>query len=221
MAETVLASMCLHAQMRARYPARSPHRYSTIPLGRVSVADRRRATDEHATISSGIRLDELVPPGMINLRGSADQATILDAAATALGCRPPVEPNRFSSIGELDIVCLGPNEWLIIAKAGTEELIEARLSQALAGRPAAITDVSANRARFRLTGPGSREALLKGCAIDFHPRAFCPGQAAQTLLGRAQVLIIQRDVRPTYDILPRRSFARYVRDWLEDSMIDI
>jgi sarcosine oxidase subunit gamma len=54
-------------------------------------------------------------------------------------------------------------------------------------------------------------------AIDLHPSAFRPGRCAQTLLGRAQVILQQVDETPTYHVLVRGSFAPYLAAWLADA----
>ena len=95
--------------------------------------------------------------------------------------------------------------------------LAADLESALAGQHVSVVNVSGNRALFRLSGDGARATLEKGCSLDLHPRAFFPGRAAQTLVARAQVLLVQRDTAPTYHIMPRRSFAAYIRSWLEDA----
>ena len=44
-----------------------------------------------------------------------------------------------------------------------------------------------------------------------------PAACAQTLLARAQALLIAVDDTPTIDITVRRSFAPYLAAWLQDS----
>ena len=60
-------------------------------------------------------------------------------------------------------------------------------------RRGAVVDVSANRTALSIAGPGARELLEHGCAIDLHPRVFGPGRAAQTNLARANVIVLALD----------------------------
>ncbi len=85
---------------------------------------------------------------------------------------------------------------------------------------AAVTDVSGNLARLRLSGDHARDVLAKGCSLDLHPRQFQPGQCAQTLILRCGIILHQIDERPSYDLLPRRSFAEYLWMWLSDAMAE-
>lgn len=174
--------------------------------------------DPAALPATGLTLAELAVPGQINLRGQASNPAFLAAAGTVLIARLPVTPNTVQTAGDLTILWLGPDEWLILTPPGAEAGIIARLREVLGSVHAAVTDVSGNRARLRLSGPNARDVLAKGCSLDLHPRRFAPGQCAQTLIVRADAILHQIDDRPSYDIFPRRSFAEYLWMWLADAM---
>jgi sarcosine oxidase subunit gamma len=170
--------------------------------------------------ASGLTLAELEVPGQINLRGPASDTAFLAAAGSVLECRLPVSPNTVQTAGDLTVLWLGPDEWLALTPPGAEAAIIARLRVALAGIHAAITDVSGNHAHLRLTGNHARDVLAKGCSLDLHPRRFQSGQCAQTLILRCGIILHQIDDRPSYDLLPRRSFAEYLWMWLNDAMAE-
>ncbi|MGH3876884.1 MAG: sarcosine oxidase subunit gamma [Actinophytocola sp.] len=143
---------------------------------------------------------------MINVRTTAD---------TLLGVPLPA-PNRVAMAGERAILWLGPDEYLAVAPAGD------RVAELTAESAESVVDVSANRTTIELSGPHARDLLEHGMSIDLHPRAFGPGQCAQTLLARAQVILRQVDshpdsTEPTYHVLVRGSFAPYLADWLVDA----
>ena len=106
---------------------------------------------------------------------------------------------------------LGPDEWLVLGPSGSEADMMRRLQQELAGSREQILDLTASRTTIELAGPRAREVLEMGCGLDLHSRAFPPGRSAATLLARTGV-ILQRD--EAWRIHVRRSFARYLRDWL-------
>jgi sarcosine oxidase subunit gamma len=190
-------------------------------LPRIGATTRFAATvDPSALPATGLSLAELAVPGQINLRGQASNPAFLAAAGTVLIARLPVNPNTVQTAGDLTILWLGPDEWLILTPPGAEAGLIARLRKALGSVHAAVTDVSGNRARLRLSGPNARNVLAKGCSLDLHPRRFAPGQCAQTLIVRADAILHQIDDRPTYDIFPRRSFAEYLWMWLADAMAE-
>jgi sarcosine oxidase subunit gamma len=169
---------------------------------------------------SGLILAELAVPGQINLRGRPSDTAFLTAAGGVLDCRLPVSPNTVQTAGDLTVLWLGPDEWLVLTPPRAEAATIARLREALAGIHAAITDVSGNHAWLRLAGRNARDVLAKGCGLDLHPRRFQPGQCAQTLIVRCGVILHQLDDRPSYDVLPRRSFAEYLWMWLSDAVAE-
>ena len=170
--------------------------------------------------ANGLTLAELAVPGQINLRGRPSDTAFLAAAGGVLACRLPVSPNTVQTAGDLTVLWLGPDEWLVLTPPGAEAAIIARLREALAGIRAAVTDVSGNLARLLLAGNHARDVLAKGCSLDLHPRRFQPGQCAQTLILRCGIILHQIDDRPSYDLLPRRSFAEYLWMWLSDAMAE-
>ncbi len=170
--------------------------------------------------ANGLILAELGVPGQINLRGRPSDTSFLAAVGSVLDCRLPVSPNTVQTAGDLTVLWLGPDEWLVLSPPGAEAAIVARLRETLGAIHAAVTDVSGNHARLRLAGNHARDVLAKGCSLDLHPRRFQPGQCAQTLILRCGIILHQIDDRPSYDLLPRRSFAEYLWMWLSDAMAE-
>jgi len=166
----------------------------------------------------GLVLAALATPAQVSLRGDGGDPRFANAVRLALGCPLPPAANRVASAADLAVLWLGPDEWLAVGAPGAADGLVARLSDVLAGRHAAVVDVTGNRTRLRLSGPGARDSLAKGCALDLHPRAFGPGHCAQTGLARAAILLHQLDDAPSYDLYPRRSFTDYVWTWLADAI---
>ena len=133
----------------------------------------------------------------------------------APGSSLPTEPNTVTGDSSRAALWLGPDEWLVVGPPGSEIALETDLR----ATGATVVDVSANRTTLELRGPRARELLEFGCPIDLHPRVFGPGRCAQTLLGRANVLIwfVADDPEPVYRLLVRPSFAAYVAAWLADA----
>ena len=128
----------------------------------------------------------------------------------------PLSPNRVAATGTLRALWLGPDEWLVVAEGDAPDLLP-RLERAVAGRRAAISDLSSSRAIIEIGGSGARDLLASGCGLDLHPRAFGPGRCAQTLLARLPVILDQIDAAPHYRVLVRRSYARWLIAWLIDA----
>lgn len=128
----------------------------------------------------------------------------------------PLDPNRVAATGTVRVLWLGPDEWLVVADGDAPDLLP-RLERAVAGRRAAVTDLSASRVIIELRGSGARELLAAGCGLDLHPRVFAPGQCARTLLARVQVILDQLDATPHYRVLVGRSYARWLTQWMIDA----
>lgn len=153
----------------------------------------------------------------VNLRLDPADAEALAAANRILGLQLPLTPNTTAASQELLAIWLGPDEWLLLAEHHQPDSLVTDLQASLTGRFASVVDTSAGQTVIRLSGPSALDVLARGCALDLHTSVFPPGACAQTLLARAQVLLIVVDDTPTFDIVVRRSFAPYVAAWLKDS----
>lgn len=180
-----------------------------------AVAERRAKLGERKVTHGSVTVAALPPAERVGLRAPAASVAAL---SKALGVKLPGKPKSSASEGGRHVLWLGPDEWLAVGAPGAADGLVARLSDVLAGRHAAVVDVTGNRTRLRLSGPGARDCLAKGCALDLHPRAFGPGHCAQTGLARAAILLHQLDDAPSYDLYPRRSFTDYVWTWLADAI---
>jgi sarcosine oxidase subunit gamma len=172
-----------------------------------------------ATRSSGgaIRLAELPFLAQVNVRLNA-KGPAADAVGLALGLPLPLEPGTVVRGGELTALWLGPDEWLVVGRPGTERELESRIRSAAGDEPVSVTHVSAQRTTVLVAGPRARDLLSHGCSLDLHPRAFGPGRCAQTTLARTQVVLVARDEpRAGFWVLVRSSFAGYLSDWLLDA----
>ncbi|RCW43133.1 sarcosine oxidase subunit gamma [Halopolyspora algeriensis] len=200
------------------------------------------STNESSTEVAGLRRsplagrrDELAAAGVEGLRGvrlgeepflSQVNLRVLPASPAAAGVEQalgtilPREPNRVTGDEHDAALWLGPDEWLVVAPDGRADGIVEAARTAMADSPGSVVDVSANRTTLRLAGPTSREVLEKVCSLDLHPRAFRSGQCAQTLVGRAQVVLWQVGTEPAYRLMVRGSFADYLADLLLDAMAE-
>lgn len=192
---------------------------TSVPSGlrRVSPLSHLAGPLEAGPAEVGLR--EVPYVAKVNLRadGTGPAAARI---ASALGAPLPVRPNTVTrgSAADLEILWLGPDEWLVLAPDGAQGRLAGELRAALDGEVGSVVDVSAQQTVIELTGPRAREALAKGCSLDLHPRAFGPGQCAGTLLGRAGVTLLPREGSdPTYWVLVRATFAAYLAEWLLDA----
>ncbi|MEU9915907.1 sarcosine oxidase subunit gamma family protein [Streptomyces sp. NPDC051001] len=186
-----------------------PHSPLAQAAGRLAAATR--------TSGGAVRLAELPFLTQLNVRLDA-KGTAAEAVGLALDLQLPLQPNTVVRGGELTVLWLGPDEWLLVGPPGSERELESRIRTAAGDEHVCVTDVSAQRTTLLVAGPRAHDLLAHGCALDLHPRSFGSGRCAQTTLGRTQVIVVARaDSRAGFWVLVRSSFAGYLTDWLLDA----
>jgi sarcosine oxidase subunit gamma len=173
---------------------------------------------EHfARLSNSVAIVEEPFVTMVDVRVDAEGPGA-QAAAKLLGVELPTTASTYASIGDITVIWLGPDEWLMTGTTLAGPELEARLRDAVAPHGGAAVDVSGQRTTLRLSGPHSRDMLAKGTSLDLHPRIFGKGASAETTLGQAGIMLLAVDGSGAdYRILVRSSFARYLADWLLDA----
>jgi len=175
-----------------------------------------RAAKDASMAAAGVTMREAAHPHLVNIRGDSADPAFATAVKTVTGIDLPLAANTYATQGDLRILWLGPNEWLIMGPDDTRaEAICASLRQELAGQFAAVVDISHTRTVIEMSGAKARDILVRGISLDLHPSVFKPGQCVQTGLSRANVILAQTDDAPSYDILVLNSFADYLWRWLE------
>jgi sarcosine oxidase subunit gamma len=180
-------------------------------------ATRRRSPLAGFPLPTGLR--EVPFLAQIDLRVDPTDTAVAARLGAVLGAEPPTVANTVvGDLAGIHVLWLGPDEWLVVGPPTTEGELERRLRAALGDATGSVVDVSANRTVLELSGPRARAVLEGGCSLDLHPRTFGPGDCAQTLLARANVIVQQLTDEPLYRIFVRPSFALYVATWLTDAV---
>ena len=170
--------------------------------------------------SPGVTVIECPFLGYVNLRGDLNDASFMDAVNRVLGVALPSSPNSLVETDDLTVCWLGPDEWLAIVRPDSETEIITALRESVAALHAAVTDTTGGYTMLNLSGSRARDLLAKGCPLDLHPRAFAPGQCAQTDLAKTAILLIPRSNNSdpqSFDVVVRRSFVDYLAHWFEHS----
>jgi sarcosine oxidase, subunit gamma len=180
-------------------------------------ARRRRSPLDGFAIPAGLR--ELPFLAQVDLRADPADTVLMARLAAVIGAPLPQTPNTVAGdpSGTLAL-WLGPDEWLVVGPPTSDSGLERGLRAALDGSHGSVVDVSANRTVIELSGPAAQAVLESGCSIDLDHRAFGPGQCAQTLVARANVILHQVNREPSYRIFVRPSFAAYLATWLADAL---
>jgi len=136
--------------------------------------------------------------------------THLTEAATGLGSQLPATINT-SSIGDKTALCLGPDEWYLLApEPGVNALVKS-FEQACAKQHYSLVDVSHRNVGIELAGPRAGRVLASGCPLDLE--AMADGACTRTVFDRAEIIMIKY-TSEHYRLEIARSFAPFVWDFL-------
>ena len=163
-----------------------------------------------------IVITDLSDCGKLNLRCKPAASSLL---VKYLGSPLPEVPNTVSKNGDRRILWLGPDEFLVLMKAGEEDNLSIIIGGALAKQHHAATIVTDALSCLQLDGSAVRDLLAKGCSIDLHPTKFTEGMCAQTLLTTVGVTIFC-DGKTSLRIICRTSFLDYLIAWLKDAALE-
>lgn len=179
-----------------------PELYSESALAHVEVPQN---------LSVGLR--EVTGRGMIDLRGLASDRKFMTAAKGVLGIDLPKKHRTTASWGDIKVLWLSIDQWLILCPQARASELLANLRAALAGIHSLAVDVSDMRAVIRVEGEGSREILMKGSSLDLLNGEYTPGTARRMRFAEIAALlhVVEADV---FDIYVFRSYAHYAWEFL-------
>lgn len=138
-----------------------------------------------------------------------------EAVRAVSGIELPATPRRVAA-GGLAMIGYAPQQWLAIAEGDKGRALLARIAADLS-ELAAIVDQSDAKAMLRVSGCRARDLLAKGCALDLHPRAFQPQDAATTQIALIPCQLWQLDEAPSFELAVPLSYARSFWSWLAAS----
>jgi heterotetrameric sarcosine oxidase gamma subunit len=195
--------------MQAAQATRTPIARSPIRQ-RQPVAEHASWEVSRASTKALLRLADLTPLAKILIR--ADPAS---AAAGVLACE--FGRSRRAVSGEL-VIGSGPDEWLLLAPAGTRPPLAAELCPG-ESEFRTVVDVTHGRVVLRLTGADAARTLEKVCAIDLSEKATPDGAAFRSSVARLACLVVRDDLDDvrSYLICSDRSSGQYLFDALADA----
>lgn len=167
-------------------------------------SEQRNALAGRQPLSGADRLSITVAPdcARFSLRTGPDGR---DGAGRAFGCALPDRIGGLSRAGDLTALCLGPDEWVLLAPAAEAEGIESRFAAVAASH--SLVDVSHREVGLDVRGTGAASALSATCALDL--AAMPAPSATRTILDRAQVVLVKH-APDHYRVEVWQSFATHV-----------
>ncbi|GAA3670790.1 sarcosine oxidase subunit gamma family protein [Lentzea roselyniae] len=178
-------------------------------------------TDRLAALAPALTVAERPFRAQLTVRVSDPSA--IEAMGSALGVAFPPVPCTFTSgsgpFGDVEVLWLGPDEFLVVAPPDLQIPLEDALRAARGSARGSVVDTSAQRTTVVLEGAHVRDVLAHGCSVNLHPSSAPVGTCVQTLLARTGI-ILQVTGEDRFTVLVRSSFAGYLAAWLSDACVE-
>lgn len=145
------------------------------------------------------------------LRVRAPTAATFEALGARFDGAWPVTPNTASGRSP-QILWLSPEEWLLAG--GETARVRAALDLALRDHLHFVSDVTAGRVTFVISGDRARDLLARGCSLDLHPRVFPPDRCAQTLFAHIPGLIQRVDGLHGFELTVDAVYQDHIATWM-------
>ena len=160
-----------------------------------------------------ISLREIAGRGMIDLRGNPSDAAFMAAVKGVLGVALPTEPRSSASWGDVKVLWLSTDQWLLTSPRAKSVELLSQLHAALKGIHSLAVDVSDMRAVIRLEGEGCREVLMKGTSLDLLDPEYKPGCCRRMRYAEIAALldVVEDNV---FDVYVFRSYAHYAWEFI-------
>lgn len=153
--------------------------------------------------SAAARVVTAAPGTRMSLRARGD----LGPLETALGLTLPTRIGARASAGETEVLCLGPDEWVLRGP----EAVAPQIAQACDGvyktHPLSLVDISGRELTFVIDGPRAAELLTLGCARDLDTIAV--GEGRRIAFDGATV-VLWRDGENAFRMDVWHSFAHHL-----------
>tara|TARA_Y100000590_G_scaffold252236_1_gene283212 strand:+ start:329 stop:907 length:579 start_codon:yes stop_codon:yes gene_type:complete len=164
----------------------------------------------------GIKIQELYFINKINLRINPENTEYAKVCGKILNAILPTKSNTFAKNGNLKIIWLSPDEWLI---TNDEDNLFAKLNSEFKDLEASVTDVSENRTIVRISGENIYKLLSKFLVLDIEKNLPNESACVQTLFVKVPILLLRNHNNnqvPEIDIFVNKSHANYVYNLLVD-----
>ena len=164
----------------------------------------------------GTKIQELAFINKINLRINTKNTDYIKICGKILNAILPTKPNTFTKNGDLKIIWLSPDEWLI---TNEDDNLFSKLKNEIGDLEASVTDVSENRTIVRLSGEKIYKLLSKFLVLDLEKSLPSESTCAQTLFAKVPILLLRNHNEnqvPEIDIFLNNSHANYVYNLIID-----
>jgi sarcosine oxidase, subunit gamma len=162
-----------------------------------------------------VSLTEIVDRGMVDLRGDPENGSFAAAVESVLGMSLPRQPRTSSAAGDLCVLWLSVDQWLVQCPRERSGDLARDLNQALGTTPSLVVDMSDARTILRLEGEGVRELIMKGAPVDLTAPEFAQGTVRRLRFGELAAMVHMVGEAPdVVDLFVFRSYATFAWEWL-------
>ena len=170
---------------------------------------------ETAPDDFAVTITEVVERGMVDLRGDPENGPFAAAVESVLGMSLPRQPRTSSAAGDLSVLWLSIDQWLVQCPHKRSGDLARDLKQALGATPSLVVDMSDARTILRLEGEGVRELIMKGAPVDLTAPEFVGGTVRRLRFGELAAMVhLVGEAPDIVDLFVFRSYAMFARDWL-------
>jgi sarcosine oxidase subunit gamma len=153
--------------------------------------------------------------GVLNIERANDCARFnlriapenLALASKAFGCELPATIGETAASNGRMALCLGPDEWQLLAPLAESDAIEAQFSALYSDCQHSLVDVSHREIGISISGSAATLALRSACPLDLDKIPV--GSATRTIFDKAQIVLI-RQGQDSFRIEVWQSFADHV-----------
>jgi len=149
-----------------------------------------------------------------SLRGRGDLAVI----GAALGIALPVKIGTCARADDLEVLCLGPDEWLVLASGAVGTEVSAKLADVYGKVPHSLTEITAREITFTVKGQQAAELMTIGCPRDTD--TIPVGEARRTVFDGATV-VLWKDAEDAFRIDIWNSFGPYLAQTLQTGATEL
>tara|TARA_B100001029_G_scaffold145365_1_gene125654 strand:+ start:94 stop:630 length:537 start_codon:yes stop_codon:yes gene_type:complete len=151
------------------------------------------------------------PKIKINIRGK--NKDFFTKIGKILSIILPVEPNTSTSNGNLDVLWLSPDEWMIYLNENIFDNLFNEISKLNLG---SVTDVSDQWVCINIKGSKVFDLLSSGSPFNFRKFKNNKNHVTQTLVNHVDVIIHHKELNEI-NLFVRRSFSEHLMSWLNDN----
>lgn len=145
------------------------------------------------------------------LQGNAAAET----AGSVLESTLPTEPCTSSGAGNVAVLWLGPDEWLILDQSTSDaQPLREKLEHGLHGFAHSLVDISQRQVGIAVAGANAGLALNAYVPIDLDVEAFPVGTCTRTVFEKCEIVLWRRADDQFY-LETGRSFVPYVTSLLD------